>query len=223
MKHFLFALLSFCSPILQSGEVTVPLKDSSRWISLVYKNIPATSFRHEDDQLKIHVKATASPHVFAFEKPLNVESIKIRGFLVSAPTIDMRSSETDDFLLRYGVARAGSRKLNVFERALAPDWILKLNEISQNLGVGLGELQLRLLSYPSQPAWQQRVHPQSDLIKEQRGLLISRAGPFEDVFVIPKGEELSTGLWISADGDATGASFQINISEITLELRGDSQ
>lgn len=196
-------------------HVATPLKsgDSTQWLRLKYRQIPPTIYLLENGRMKISVKSSASPIIYIFSEPRKIRRLYVRGNISKLPLL----SNADDFLLRIGPAISGEKRLSFFERLAAPNWIRSLDEIAKAKKLGFGHLDLGVISSRNPPAWKNRVHPQSDLIRETAMISLAVPGEFSFEQNYTKELPLSLGIWIGSDGDDSKTEFNLTIEELSIE------
>ncbi len=207
--------------LLQATAVAedVPVDGDGAWEALSFRGIPASTVSHADGALHIAVDRSASPVVYAFDEPRQVRGVTLRarwqGALSLPPGATQGERGADDFVLKLGLIEAGERRLNWFQRRVAAPWVRRLFELAPS---DSGLDRVRFLSTTQQPALlgSSRVHPLDDLLYEERVTLLEAPGEFtiERRFETPV--EL-LGLWLSADGDDTGSTFDVYVERITLD------
>jgi len=188
----------------------------AQWLRLRYSRIRPTEYKFSNGKLSIQVDKSASPFLYPFEKPAKLKSLRVKGVLLEVPNL---KPGKDDFMLRVGPAVEGQKQLNALQRIFAPKWIAELDNLARAQGRKLGHLELSVVGLKSVPStWKQRLHPDTDLIKEEVALEIDRIGPFELQRSYSESLPPSLGLWIGSDGDNSGAQFSLRIDELLLEF-----
>jgi hypothetical protein len=204
MKRFVFAAF------------LVPL-DASSWKALSYQNIPSHRISF-GERMEVSVEASAGPLVHRFAAPKRITRVKVsaqfRGALDT--TEPLGSSGADDFPLRLGLIRSGSKRLSFLQRLAAPDWVKELYKLAPKDG-GIDAISfLNFLPEGKTASFQVRHHPKSELLEERivgafvNGTL-SSSTPIEGAADV-------VGLWISVDGDDTKSRFTTTITAIELEV-----
>jgi hypothetical protein len=216
MKKALFIASTIISA--PSLAFDVPVADLAAWKTLSYWNISANAVTVNDEALHIAVRKSASPLVYKMVVPLTVTAVTIDAswdgeLRIPANTVQGERG-ADDFVLKFGVVEAGGRTLNWLQRQIAPGWAQQLFKLAP-AGTGVGRI--NFLSTTQQPELlgSTRVHPLNDLLYETRVTYLPSVGEFSMSYRFPEPVEV-LGLWISADGDDTASSFDLQIRRITL-------
>ncbi len=198
--------------------IEVPVNDLAHWESLTFRNIAPNTVAVNNGALHIAVRSSASPLIHRLEQPTRVTGIRVvaswSGKLSIPEGMTQGDSGADDFVLKFGIVEAGDQTLNWFQRRIAADWIKRLYSLAPQ---GTGVQRINFLSTTQQSALlgTQRTHPLNDVLYETRITLLEGAGAFEMTHRFDEPVEV-LGLWISSDGDDTGSSFDLEISNITL-------
>ncbi len=201
---------------LRSENVSL---NSKGWHSLSYSSLPANRLKFSSNKISIHVQNSASPLIHPMtQNPKKIKKISINGhvnLLVKVDPVEKQGQEGfDDFVLRLGLVLLGDKRLSYVESLLAPDWVQKMFSLApENQGVDRILFLTAVLS--SSLLNQKRVHPLSEYLHEHYVWLMNKPGDFAYSHTFEK-PQLTGALWISADGDDTGSSFQLDINKISL-------
>lgn len=218
MKKKLTLTLGLLLLTVSAVAVVVPVSDLQAWTALSYRNIPANKVSVTNGGLHIVVKQSASPLVYKFDAPLTVSSLHVKarwaGELRIPENAVQGDTNADDSVLKLGVVEAGDRTLNWLQRRIAADWIKQLFRLAPQ-GTGVGRIHFLSTSQQENQLGSQRVHPLNDLLYETRITYLDKPGAFEMAYQFEQPVVL-LGLWISADGDDTGSSFELTIDNITV-------
>ena len=188
------------------------------WTSLSYRNIPANTVSASPAGLRIAVDRSAGPLVYRLPAPAEVKGFTVRahwqGELNVPPGETQGDKGADDFVLRFGLVEAGEQTLNWLQRRIAADWILELFRLAPK-GSGVKKIDFYSTTQQAALLGRSRTHPLSDLLHETWITQLDGTGRFEltHSFSAPV---RTLGLWISSDGDDTGATFELVIESIVL-------
>ena len=203
----IYSNLGFCK------NVDLNLKN---WHLIKYKKISQNIIQNEKNKIIIKVQNSASPIVYKFDKIKKIKSIQLSAELkgkINYKGKSPGSKGADDFPLRIGLIIEGRKKLNFFQRTVAADWLLKLNNLAKK-HKGFKNI-YSLIYYQDIPTFKKRKHPMSSYFIEEV------AAPFSKGVINYKHNFKSTqkviGLWINADGDDTKSTYSIIINKIKIE------
>ena len=189
--------------------------DLSKWYKVKYAKIKTNTFRQAENGLQVSVNNSSSALVYKFDKPVSIKEVNIEAELKGKINYGQKipgSKQADDFPLRLGLILKGKNKLNFFQKAIAPNWLTELNEISSSTG-GLDKV-YSLIFYTEKPNFEKREHPLSSYFFEVIG------GKFVNSKLTEKysfsEEKEIIGLWLSSDGDDTHSSYDVIIEDITI-------
>ncbi|MGE4107774.1 MAG: hypothetical protein AB7F66_11205 [Bacteriovoracia bacterium] len=215
-------LIMGSTTVLARDLVLIPAQNlEAKWLRLSYSKIPPTEYKFSEAKLSIHVNKSASPLIYPFEKPAKLKNLRVKGVLLELPSM---KPGKDDFVLRVGPAVEGPKQLNALQRIFAPKWITELDNLARSQGRKLGHLELSVVGQKSTPSnWKQRLHPDTDLIKEEVALEIDGIGPFELQRSYSESLPPSLGLWLESDGDNSDAQFSLRIDELMLQFYDDDK
>lgn len=200
------------------GTMNVPVDSLQGWSEMAFRNIPQNQVSVSDEGLHIRVQESASPLVYRFDVPVAIRSITVTarwsGELVLPDEAVQGSEDADDFILKVGLVEEGDKTLNWFQRRIAADWILRLHDLAPD-GTGIAGINFYSTTQQEELVGTSRIHPLSDLMNEEHVTWIDGAGSFRITkdFATPM---RTLGLWLSADGDNTGSSFDLHIDSIEI-------
>lgn len=206
--------------LLLSAAFIVPVKSADSWQNLKFSKIPSNTVSFSEEGIKIEVKKSASPLIYPLNSPKLIQGLKVRGKVSHLiPFKDAKKQGQkgqDDSVLRVGLVIPGDKKLNWATRMMAADWVKTLYSLAPK-DSGIDHIYFLNLVQSDEIKGEERTHPLSDLIKEKNEWVIPEAGEFElsAEFMKPKSV---AALWISIDGDDTGFQYQVEISNIELNL-----
>lgn len=213
----IFSLLSSFS--LCASAIEIPLQLDSHWHALNYRSIAANSFSQTDKGLRIDVQASASPLIFTFDQPIDLQNIRVTGKMGGLPDIpgglQQGGEGADDFPFRLGLVLEGDKTLNYAQKLIAPKWVKTLYSLAP-AGTGVDHVLFLNLANPGTLNWKAREHPGSKgLFKETIVKHIEANMPFEMHYTLPQSKPV-LALWISTDGDDTGSSYSIDLHSISI-------
>lgn len=219
MQARTFAITVFLTLAANAFALEIPVDDLDAWTTLTFSKIPANEVSVDEGHLSIAVRQSASPLVFKLDEPTTVRRVNVRARwtgVINLPEGAVQGDKgVDDFVLKLGVVEAGERTLSWLQRRIAADWIKQLFRLAP-AGTGVERINFLSTTQQAELVGSEREHPLSDLLYETR--LTKLDGPGEFTLTHEFTEPVSVlGLWISADGDDTGSSFDLQIESITLE------
>jgi hypothetical protein len=167
--------------------------------------------------MTIEVNDSASPLVHPLPSVQWVNQVKIKAQLKQPLDYEGSSAgarNSDDFPLRIGLVLEGNRRLNFFERMMAPKWVKALHSLDQS-GSGIDCIHFLNFCDGRTPAsFESRGHPLSPYLIE------TVVGAFQDGAIdqiITLEEPLPViALWISCDGDDTSSKYTVTLEELEL-------
>ncbi|MCB1844837.1 MAG: hypothetical protein KDI09_17875, partial [Halioglobus sp.] len=216
MRKLLTLGLFFLS--LPAVAMELPVDDLAKWTTLSFNGIRPNEVGISDRALHIQVRGSASPLIFRLDKATHITGITVVASWVGELRIPEGATQggenADDFVLKFGIVESGDQTLNWIRRRIAADWIRQLFSLAPR---GSGVSRINFLSTTRQPELlgSSRTHPLSELLHETRIVYLDGPGDFEMSYRFPAPVE-ALGLWISADGDDTGSTFDLSINRITL-------
>lgn len=200
------------------SSLSIPLSDDSVWQQLDYSRIPSNEVVFKDQSLKINVSDSASPLVFPFGEPRNVQAVKVEGQLSNLITlpagVTQGTAQADDFTLRIGLVVKGENRLTWLQRELAPEWIKTLYSLAP-VDAGIDSILFLVATQDSELLNTQRVHPLSELINEHFVWHLDKAGAFSLSVELPERKEI-IALWLSSDGDQTASEYAVTLNQLIL-------
>lgn len=197
-----------------TASQALPLTGAA-WTSVSFRNIRANSVDFADQQLRVKVQASASPLIHALPQPARVTAIRVQGRWSEeqAPRRKPLGFD-DDSLLRVGLVIPGARTLSGPRRWLAADWVKTLFELAPR-GSGIDRIEFLMFSAQPELMGKERRHPVSDLLRERIMGVQPPVGRFDVTWTLPQPIE-TAAIWLSSDGDDTGASFTLSITRLEL-------
>ena len=221
----LAALLSSCAALAgaqgaDGAATAVPLTDARAWQQLQYRNRPPHKLRFSASGLHIDVEGSAMPLIHPLPAKLRVAGVRVRGRIEGTLTIPpgkQGEEKFDDYVFRLGLVEPGERRLNFVERQVAAEWVRRLYALAPE-GTGISGIQF--LNVGADPAHlgRERRHPLSDLITERVVALPAPDGRFDFAYRLERPIE-AIAVWLSSDGDDTGARYGVDIESIELLSR----
>lgn len=206
---------------LPAVAVEVPVDDLAPWTTLSFNDIRPNEVSISDQAMLIRVRGSASPLIFKLDKPIKITGITVMaswtGELAIPEGAVQGDENADDFVLKFGIVESGDQTLNWIKRRIAADWIKQLFSLAPR-GSGVSRINFLSTTQQQELLGSSRTHPLSDLLHETRIVYLDGPGDFqmEQQFAAPA-EVL--GLWISADGDDTGSTFDLRINSIILHTQ----
>ncbi len=199
--------------------VLIPLAPESQWKQYIFNGVPQNKITYDRKRLSIVVEKSASPIIHAFKAPKKVNHLKIKAKLIgSLPQLPKNKKQgrkdTDDYVLRVGLITKGDQKLNWFQRQLAPQWLIKMeNQIPDPYGVKNVEFFTTCLS--REDVDQRSSHYMNEILQQTCITHLQSEGEF----TIEK--QLSSplnviGIWVGSDGDQLNSQFTLEITEIEI-------
>lgn len=189
---------SFAQPSLQGAQ-------KENFYDLRYSGKTANKTTIGTD-IKISVNQSASPLFYKVGR--KVKRIDIAGRISIEKPIN---NFTQDSYIAVGTAYAGDLRPNFFQRLIMPDWILKVNTLIPDQGLGPIDF------HEASP---ENIYQDSQ--KSALGIEFTRKtvtkiqpdGSFS-LEIIPKNTDI-LGLWIRADGDDSKAQFSVTITDFKI-------
>lgn len=205
--------------LLAAGGTIALSLDASKWTALAFSSCPTNTVRFDKEAIRIGVDASSSPLVWIAERPETWQKVVVRGQVeghLHLPHGGPWAEGSDDAWLRVNVIEAGGRRLNVAQRLVAPDWMKWLDGRVGIAGKGVSGMRSFLLTPKVDHPGESRQRPDAELIRETLQSSPGLDGAFSMEIVLDPPVE-AAGLWLQADGDDTGASFEVRIDEISVE------
>lgn len=185
------------------------------WHMVHYSKIKANIVIQKENNLEVSVDNSSSAIVYKFDQVEMIKQIqimaKMQGF-INYLDKDPGSDHADDFPIRLGFILKGDKKLNFFQRIVAPNWLVELDKISAPLG-GIDKV-YNLIFYTNKPSFKHREHPSSSYFYEEvaEQILNSKLEAkhnFDQALPV-------IGIWLSSDGDNTSSKFTILIERVKI-------
>lgn len=201
------------------ATLVIPIGQPSSWKQEEYSKIPKNDVSFSKDGLLVKVNKSASPLIYPLKSALRVFGFRVRGEFRGLPNFRDVSKQgekgSDDYPLRIGFIVPGEKRLTAFKKMFASAWVRHLYNA---VPPGAGLSHIRFFDVTQNPAQvgQSRVHPSSDLMREEFFSLIKEPGPFALEYTLRQPLE-AVALWISIDGDDTKSKFDVLISELELK------
>ncbi|WP_141735072.1 hypothetical protein [Oligoflexus tunisiensis] len=202
--------------------IALPTQVKDKWELETYSRIPVNDVSFAPEGIRIKVRKSASPLMYPLApQPGKISSFKISGTFQGLPEFaDVRrqgEKGADDYALRLGLIVPGSRQLSGWQKLLAPAWVKNLY---QKMPQGMGLDAVHFFNITQNPAQVNsvRVHPASELIREEFIAHVSQPGPFQYEYKL-KEPASAVALWLAVDGDDTQSNYDVVIS--SLELRSE--
>ena len=211
-RYFILILVLLSTDPIWALSVSL---NPTEWMTISYPKINANTVKQAQDGLHIFVNNSSSAQVYKFEKPISLKEVKIKAHIKGEIKYGLKipgSKQADDFPLRLGFILKGKNKLNFFQKAIAPDWLIELNSMSSKFG-GLDKV-YSLIFYTTKPNFKKREHPFSSYFFEQVGGSFKNP-KLDEIYKLSIKNEV-IGLWLSSDGDDTNSSFEVIVESIDI-------
>ena len=210
----------FLTPLM-FATFMVPIDDQSQWQVLKYSSIPANKTKFSSKGLTVGVMSSSSPLLYPFSRPTKIKKIKLTARVVGGlppripAAITQGTQGYDDFPLRLGVVKLGTKRLNWIQRQLAPDWLVTLYKMLPK-GVGVECIKFFSVASNAKDIGMKRKHPLADIIEEE---VVTSVQPDGKIYIEQRFKKPITALalWLGVDGDDTKSTYQVHISDITVE------
>lgn len=209
-------------PVLGAGEagiIRLPLGEEARWQALRYRGLPAHELRFSPAGLEMRVAGSAMPVIHAFPKAVLAAQVRVKARIAGAlaiPAGRQGEEKFDDYVLRVGLVEAGPRTLNFVQRQLAAPWVRTLFDLAPH-GRGISRIHFLNVGSEASHVGRRRQHPLSELLHEEVVAALPADGRIELSHTLARPVE-TLAVWLSADGDDTGARYTVLIEEIELRL-----
>jgi len=194
----------------------LPLTIPSSWVSLAYRGIPPNTLEISSEGLRIRVDRSAGPIVHRLAQPVTVAGLRARGRIIGTLATDAVRQGTpgqDDFALRIGLVEAGTRRPTFVQRRLSPAWVRHLFSLAPP-GAGVSQIRFFNLGLQSSQIGWSRRHPLSELLSEEVVAAPNGDGRFD--FIVETAPLEALGIWLAADGDDTGSTFEVALEHLSL-------
>ncbi len=200
--------------------IVIPLSYQGNWKLDAYSKISPNSVSFSQKGISIKVNNSAGPLLYYFDHPIKLKQIKIAGEFKGLPTFLDYSLQGekgyDDYPLRVGLILDGDKKLSIVQKVFSPEWIKRLyNNISPERGIDYIQF-YNVTQNPSQVG-KSRIHPLSDLLHENFFAYLKERGLFSYDIKTDVSQNVS-GIWISSDGDDTHSQYEVDISNLQLQI-----
>lgn len=201
---------------VDAKEYPISLNEKD-WQVLKFGKIEANKVefisKSDSDQIRVSVKKSAGPLVYALPEVQSIKTIKMSGRWLKQKVLE-DSAFDEDSVLRIGLVKPGMQTLTGFKKMMAADWIKKLFSLAPK-GMGIDSIQFLNLTNRPELLNRKRIHPQSDLLKEKVVWLSEKASELNLSYDLPEPMAVAA-IWLSVDGDNTGSEFDLEIERLIL-------
>lgn len=199
--------------------IAIPLASSDGWQVLSYRKIPRSQVTFSTEGLLIAVDGSAGPVVYPLAAPVRVARLEALGQVVRGelrvPNARLQGREgSDDFVMRIGLVETGTRRLGLWQRLVAADWLKKLFALAPP-DAGISRVRFFNVGLDRSMVGFSRQHPLSDLLYEEVVTSPDEHGSFRVSVALDPAPEVAA-VWLAADGDDTGSRFTVRLSSLTL-------
>lgn len=205
--------------IAETKKIDIPVSSGENWQVLKYSSIPANEVSFGTEGLAISVDKSASPIIYPLASPLNIKSIRIAGTVSNLITMSDTATQgekgNDDFVIRVGLVIKGDKKLNWFQKKIAPEWVNTLYALAPK-STGIDHILFLNATQHHNLVGARRVHPLTDLIKEQFVWSHSSNGEFLFEVDLPEAKDV-LAIWLSSDGDDTSSTYNLTYRKIEVQ------
>jgi hypothetical protein len=217
LKRLFLATVFFAVSHMALGKsLSVPFAKEGFQV-LSFGNIAANTYDFSGSDLVIRVDNSAGPLIFPLSQSQSFSRLRVSAKQLGALSLKegtQGATNHDDFTLKVGLVFAGQNRLNFLQKLLAADWIKQLYRLAP-AGTGISKIHFYTVNQDSALTGTIRQHPLSELLYEEY------IGPADEqgniLFDLPIQDATEVlALWISADGDDTDSSFEIQIHSIEL-------
>lgn len=196
----------------------IPLDNNSGWNLEKFSNIKSNQVEFSNAGILVQVKKSASPLIYKFNTKKSVQGFKIKGEFKGLPFFEMADKQGqkgfDDYALRIGFIVPGEKKLTGIKKLFAASWVKQLYaQLPEELG--LDYIQFFNFTQSREQVGTGRIHPSTDLIKEEFINYVKNQGPFQIEYNLKTPKD-AVALWISIDGDDTQSDFDVLISNLEI-------
>ena len=186
--------------------------EPSSWEELKFENVPPNRVSFRESALTIEVKESASPLINIFPASKTIRRIEVSGAISGNPNWSLTA---DDALLRVGVIQEGEKRLNALQKLAAPDWLQRVDKLVGTAGRGVDSILCYHLTPNANRVGHSQTNPNASIFKETIQASPESDGTFQ--IVVEFSDPISSpGLWLLADGDDSGSSFEVRIESIVL-------
>lgn len=207
IKSFLFAAM------------VLPTTNLTDWKIEQFSRVPKNEVTASAKGLLIRINGSAGPLIYPLKAKTKISGFKVTGEFLGLPKFTNPSLQGekgyDDYPLRLGFVIPGEKRLSGLKKMFAAQWVKSLYEQVQD-GTGLDSIRFFIVTQNPKQVGQTRVHPASDLFKEEFFADVKRPGPFSYEFQFKQPIE-AVAVWISIDGDDTKSAFEVLISSLELQ------
>lgn len=201
----------------------LPLENPAQWQLLTYEGITANQVSIKHKIAKIKVKASASPLIYPFQRPLSVNSIQFQVQIkgnVSLHGKQQGNKGADDSVFRLGIVYEGNNRMGIFEQQLAPQWVKTLYALAPQ-DSGIDFIEFHNVYSDKRMANVKRQHPLSSLLMENYTYSYEQFRDSKGSATITGMIKLEAGkkvlaLWVSSDGDDTQSHYDVTIQKLTI-------
>jgi hypothetical protein len=166
----------------------------------------------------VDVQKSAGPLVYKLPTETTVRGVavsgRVDGTLKAFGKKRQGEKGQDDFLLRVGLVVPGNKRLNFWQRKIAPEWVLTLHGLAEK-NQGVKHIDFFNLVSDRRILNTERKHPLSDLLYEHN-VWANDKSDF-DLRHSLKNPTQVIGIWLSLDGDDTGSQFKVLLKSLRLE------
>jgi len=209
------------APLTLMAAISLPTHNLDKWQVETYSRIPSNIVSFSKTGILIKLNGSAGPLIFPLSGPTTISGFRVRGEFRGLPKFKDVSRQgertADDYPLRIGFVIPGDRKLSGLKKMFAPEWVKKLYEKAPK-DSGISHIQFFDVTQNPLQVGKGRIHPASDLIHEEFFALAKESGPFDFKYQI-KTPLKAIAVWISIDGDDTGSTYDVLISDIELNTQ----
>lgn len=200
--------------------IVIPTNSLSDWKTEKFSSVPKNETTVSSNGLLIRVNSSAGPLIFPLKSKIKIMGFKIHGEFQGLPKISNPSLQGekgfDDYPLRLGFVIPGEKKLSGFKKMFAAQWVRNLYELVKD-GVGIDSIHFFNVTQNPKQIGKNRIHPASDLFKEEFFAEVKQPGPFVFDFQLKEPIE-AVAVWLSIDGDDTKSVFDVLISNLELKV-----
>lgn len=212
------------SAYLMFAVLVIPTEKIESWRIEKFSGIPRNEVSTSPKGLLIQVKQSASPLIFPLKMPEKIVGFKISGVFHGLPNFSDVSKQgekgSDDYALRIGLIVPGEKQLTGVKRLFTTQWVKHLYAQVPS-GMGLDHIHFFNITQNPSQVGKSRVHPASDLMREEFIASVEKAGPFTYEYILK--QPLNTvAVWISIDGDDTKSNYDVVISKLEFKVYDQS-
>lgn len=197
--------------------LSVPVHAPTGWENLHYRRLTPNKVEFTPAGVRITVRASASPLIYPLPSVRPISKVKVRfevsGSLKAAPD---KGKWDEDSRFRLGLVVSGNKRLSVWSRAAAPAWVKRLFSLAPS-GGGIDRIVFLMMGRSPAKVGDKRRHPSSELIEERIEWSVDTENGEQTLETVLNPPLAVSALWISADGDDTGSSYDLLIKSIELE------